>query len=161
MDAAAWRAHWADAEARYLAERDERYARIGGRDESVSRSAVAVAPIVLEPAVEVESDSCPVAATRRAHAAALGAGWSARITRAVAAVPKVGVLTTWALRARRHDERLWACWWGGSFNAAQHWSPRGIEVLGWRTVTKRRGVVDALEGLHLTRHWVGVDGRMS
>jgi len=29
LDAAAWLAHWADAEARYLAERDERYRRIG------------------------------------------------------------------------------------------------------------------------------------
>lgn len=139
-------------------ERDALWARVA---ESHSRSAVvaAGAPVVLEAAHEVEMDSCSVAACRRVYVAALGAGWAARITRALAAVPRTGLLETYAVRARRHDERLWACWWNGRFDAAQYWGPGGIEVLGWRTVAKRRGVLDAVEGIRLTRHVV--EGRVA
>jgi hypothetical protein len=150
MDAAGWLAHWADAEARYLAERDERYRALGGKIRAELQPPVRVAPtpVVLMPAVEVESDSCPVAAARRTLVAAVACGWSARITRAVAAVPRSGVVESYALRASRHgDERLWASWWGGGFNAAQYWTAgRNVEVLGWRTVKARRGVMDAIEG---------------
>lgn len=149
MDAQAWLARWADAEARYLAERDERYRRIGALRESDSGSRVAaVGPVILEPAVEIDPEGCPVAAVRRVVGAALAAGWSVRVTRALAAVPRSGLLESFAVRAGRHgDERLWATWWNGSFNAAQYWrSGCNVEVLGFRTVARRRGVVDVIEG---------------
>lgn len=152
MDAAAWLAHWADAEARYLAERDERYRRIGALRESDSGSKVAAAgPVVLESAHEVETESCPVAAVRRVVGAARGAGWTVRVTRALAAVPRSGLVESWAVRAGRHgDERLWVTWWGGSFNAAQYWRVGcNVEILGFRTVARRRGVMDAIEGRRL------------
>jgi len=150
LDAAAWLAHWADAEARYLAERDERYRRIGALRNPAPT--VVAGPVVLEPAHEVELDSCPVAAARRVAAAAGACGWAVRLTRAVAAVPRVGVLESWAVRcARGGDERLWACWWGGSFNAAQYWRAGcNVESLGFRTVARRRGVMDAIEGRRVT-----------
>lgn len=124
MNAAAWLARFADAERLYLAERDERHARIGAPP---AVKVVVGTPVVLEPVREVESDSrsgVPVGA-RRVVSAALAAGWQARVTRAVAAVGKVGLVTSYAVRARRHDERLWACWWqsgtgSASFNAAQY-----------------------------------------
>lgn len=154
MDAAAWLAHWADAEARYLAERDERYRALGVkiRAELHPAPAVVAGPVVLEPAHEVESDSCPVAACRRVAAAAGACGWTVRLTRAVAAVPRVGVLESWAVRcARGGDERLWTCWWGGAFNAAQYWrSGCNVESLVSRTVARRRGVMDAIEGRRVT-----------
>ena len=153
-DAAGWLKYWADAEARYLAERDERHRALGEkiRAELHPPVRIAPAPVVLVPAVEVESDSCSVAAARRACAAAVACGWSARITRAVAAVPRSGVVESYALRASRYGgERLWASWWGGGFNAAQYWAAgRNVEVLGWRTVKARRGVMDAIEGRRLS-----------
>jgi hypothetical protein len=144
------------AEWTWRRDRDARWAQIAAGAESHSRSGVVVGgPVVFEAAHEVEAEVCPVSACRRALAVALGAGWAARITRAVAAVPRTGLLETYALRARRHDERLWACWWNGSFNAAQYWGPGGVEVLGWRTVAKRRGVLDAIEGIRLSGNVMG------
>lgn len=208
MDAAAWRARFAvEAEVRYRAERDALWSRIQ-RDLASAIVAPTNRPVVLEPAREVESDSCSVAAARRALSVALGAGWAARLTRAVAAVPRSGVLESYALRARRHDERLWATWWGGAFNSAGYWSRGGFEVLGGERMSlappavvpvdamtvgqikalaiergiripskyakaaviehvkalglvaslpppRVRGVLDALEGIQLTRHLVG------
>ena len=173
-------AHWADAEARYLTERDERHRALGEkiRAELHPPVKVAPAPVVLVPAVEVESDSCPVSAARRALVAAVACGWSARITRAVAAVPRSGVVESYALRASRHgDERLWASWWGGGFNAAQYYRFGGqVEPLAATDMDTRvkyayaaaaratriplaigppkpiteRGVMDAIEGRRLT-----------
>jgi len=134
LDAAGWLAHWADAEARYLAERDERYRRIGAlRNLDSAGANPSSGPVVLEPAHEAELDLCPVAACRRVAAAAGACGWTVRLTRAVAAVPRVGVLESWAVRcARGSDERLWACWWNGAFNAAQYWrvGAPAVEILG-------------------------------
>lgn len=154
MDAAGWLAHWASVEARYLAERDERYARIAAKIKAELHPdpKVAPVPVVLVGAAEVESDSCHVAAARRVVGAARGAGWSVRVTRALAAVPRSGLVESWAVRCRRGggDERLWATWWGGSFSAAQYWRVGvNVEILGFRTVARRRGVVDAIEGRRL------------
>lgn len=213
MDAAGWLAHWADAEARYLAERDERYRALGEkiRAELHPPVRVAPAPVVLVPAVEVESDSCPVDAVRAAVGAACGAGWAVRVTFArafeVSARGKGAVVESFAVRCARHDERLWAAWWSGAFECGQYyrrgaggvemlggtrmaaWTPAAVSVdmmtvpqikelaaeVGIRIPSKynkaqivehvktlglsaapapppRRGVLDALEGLHLTRH---------
>ena len=163
--------------------------------------------VVLEPAREVTGD-VPAAACGRLLSAALAAGWDTRVTRALAAVPKVGLLESYAVRARRHDERLWACWWNGSFEAAQYFRAGGrVETLGAQRMAETvagpqpadgmsvaqiktlaaergikipskynkaqvidhvkahglvaappppavRGVLDAIEGLHLARHLV-------
>jgi hypothetical protein len=132
--------------------RDEFQRAVAERIAAEHASAVAVVgTIVLEPAIEVDVESCPVAAVRRALNVALSTGWAVRLTRALAAVPRTGLLTTYALRARRHDERLWVSWWNGSFNAAQYLGPGGgIESLGFRTTKTRRSVVDALNGIRLT-----------
>lgn len=205
-------AQFVAASDRYLADRAAMHARVGARitaelhPEFDSRSVVV--PVVLEPAADVLGD-VPVVACGRALTAALAAGWDARVTRAVAAVPRTGLLTTYALRARRHDERLWACWWNGAFEAAQYFRAGSqVEALGGQRMAAmvsaavpvegmslaqikslaaergikipskfkkdqvvahvraaglvfapapppRRGVLDALEGLHLARHLVG------
>lgn len=202
-------AHWMVpmdwAEWVWRRERDALWARIQNLDLVTSNPSSG--PVVLEAAREVEIDSCSVAACRRVYVAALGTGWTARITRALAAVPRTGLLETYAVRARRHDERLWACWWNGAFEAAAYWSPSGIETLAGERMSlvppavtpvdamtvpqikslavdrgikipskfkraqviehvkaagltcsipppQRRGVLDAVEGIRLTRHVV-------
>jgi len=181
MDAATWLAEFDRRGEVFRAEREEMHRVVGGkiRRELHPELVRAAGPVVLEAAHEVESDSCPVSACRRVYVAALGAGWAARITRALAAVPRTGLLETYAVRAARHDERLWACWWNGSFNAAQYWSPGGqVEILAATDADTRvkiayaaaaratriplaigppkpvtmRGVLDAVDGIRLTRH---------
>jgi hypothetical protein len=118
----------------FRAARDEFQRAVGEQlaieDSLTSTAAIPVVPIVLEPATEVDVESCPVAAVRRALNVALSTGWAVRLTRALAAVPRTGLLTTYALRARRHDERLWAAWWNGGFECAAYWGHAGIEILG-------------------------------
>ncbi len=157
MDAAAWLTEFAQREARLDAWRAAaalRHQLMGDRirrelhpEPQVRRTGWAAA-VVLEPGREIDSESvgCPAAAGRTA-AAALAAGWATRIVRSVAAVPRTGILEVITVRGARHDERFWAGWWNGKFECAQYWGPTaGIEVLGWRTVKARRGVMDALEG---------------
>ena len=140
--------------------------------------------------------------------AALAAGWSARIVASLAAVPRTGLLAVVTVRARRHDERLWAAWWNGSFDTGQYLRAGGqVEKLGAERMSlaplavtqveamtvsqiktlaaergikipskyakaavieyvkmqglaasmpppRVRGVLDAIEGLHLARHLV-------
>jgi len=150
-----WLAEIARRGDEFRAARDEFQRAVGEQlaieDSLTSTAAIPVVPVVLEPATEVAVESCPVAAARRALNVALSTGWAVRLTRALAAVPRTGLLTTYALRARRHDERLWVSWWNGSFNAAQYIGPGGgIESLGFRTTKVRRSVVDALNGIRLT-----------
>jgi hypothetical protein len=57
---------------------------------------------------------------RRLIAAALATGWRTKCIRTVAAVPNKGVVTAITVRCARHDERVWASWWNGSFDSGQY-----------------------------------------
>lgn len=161
MDAmAAWVEAFAAAGRAAMAAEIERIAtKIRGDDDvrSGARCAALVGgPVVLERGREIDAQSqaCPASA-RRVVAAAGGAGWQARTVRALAADPRKGLIESITVRARRHDERLWAAWWNGSFQHAWYLGAGGLEQLGMarvtgKRITKIRGVLDAIEGIQLT-----------
>jgi hypothetical protein len=209
MDAAAWLAWFAEREQAWIG------ASVAFRVGVAAKIEVERAPkdirkdwehaVVLDMKV-VDLDGEMPNAPHRVALAALAAGWSGRGVRAVAAVPGKGVVESWSVRAARHDERVWASWWNGAFDAGQYyrrgageamevlagdrmgqWNPgavlavesmtvpqiktlaaeRGIKIpskyakaaviehvkalgLASAAVPKpRRGVLDAIEGLHL------------
>jgi hypothetical protein len=101
----------------FLAARDAMHREVGERirRELAPSVRVAVRPIVIEGPEDVEVDEAgggrrvPAAATR-IRLAAVGVGWVPRVVRAVAAVPGKGIVESWSVRCRRHDERLVAVW---------------------------------------------------
>ncbi len=161
MDAAAWLARFAEVDDAWRTAAALRHRLMGER---IARELHPVAEshsrfggtVILEPGHEIDSESDGVpSSARSAGVSALALGWAVRHVRSVAAVPRKGVCTVVTLRARRHDERLWAAWWQigdnpARFDCAQYWRAGApIELLGWRTVKARRGVMDALEGRRL------------
>lgn len=146
-------------------------ALIAGETGGLAPREVSSAATVLEPGSDVEVDEPTLVATaRRMASLALSLGWSVRIVRSVAAVPKLGLVLVVTLRMKRHDERCWAAWWNGRFECAQYWSSeQAIESLAASSVAQRakteatvaakagraprpvlvRGLVDAIEGRRL------------
>jgi hypothetical protein len=158
MDVQEWLAEFARRDDAWRAERGEYHRAVGEkiRADLHPPAKVAPAPIVLEPGHEIDSsaDHLPSIASgaRRVEVAALAAGWSARVVASLAAIPRTGLLAVVTVRCARHDERLWAAWWSGSFDCAQYLGPASggrVERLGWRTVKARRGVLDAINGVRL------------
>ncbi len=188
MDAAAWLAEFAQREARldvWRAAAALRHQLMGDRIrrelhpivESHSRWD---ATVVLDKARELdcglsdneqESDSRIASSLRTAAGLALSVGWATRVVGSVAAVPGKGVVDCVTLRCRRHDERLWAAWWNGSYDCGWYVGPTGLEQLmasristrvklaasaaakrgdgsGPKIVTER-GLLDAIEGRRL------------
>ena len=66
------------------------------------------------------------------------------------------------VRARRHDERVWAGWVNGAFDTGMYLAGGApIERLGWARITgkrkvplKQRGVLDVIEGIRGPRQWI-------
>lgn len=175
MDAAEWLARFDDAATAWRAERDRLWTRVAAG--STEPAVAAVGPVIIEPGREVwlgDRDDEPAALVRLANAA-MGAGWSVRIVRAAAAVPRLGALETWSLRCARADERLIAVWWvndgKATFNLGVYQGPMatGVQRLGMETLATRarkiakaaaegrtipgplttRGVMDAINGVRL------------
>jgi hypothetical protein len=157
VSSAAWFAEIERRGAEFLVARAAMHREVGERirRELAPSGKVAVRPIVIEGPEDVEVDEAgggrrvPAAATR-IRLAAVGVGWVPRVVRAVAAVPGKGIVESWSVRCRRHDERLAAVWVGGAFDCAFYVRPDvGLERLGFRTTKTRRGVVDAINGVRL------------
>jgi hypothetical protein len=121
-------------------------------------------PVVLEAGREVDVDAdqdrVPSSALRLA-AGAGAAGWAVRVMASSAADPTRGLVNVVTVRARRHDERVWAAWWNGSFDVAWYVGPTGLERLGWARLggkrkipLKVRGVLDVIEGVRGPKQWV-------
>ena len=173
MDAAAWLAEFERREQVWYDERQALWDRLAAQRAVVP---VAVAgPVVLEGGHDVEADDGVVPdSARRVAAAASAAGWAVRIVASVAADPTSGIVTVVTVRARRHDERLWAAWNRGGFDVGWYVGPGGLERLGGQrltTLTKSamtrarkagveasvpqiRGVLDVIEGVRGPRQWV-------
>ena len=147
------------------------------RAESAPALRAPVRPVVLErdeldDLTDFDDDALDLpASVRRTWTAALSTGWAVRVVRALAAVPGKGLVESWSVRARRHDERLAAVWVSGGFDAGYYVRPDvGMEMLGWETLGGRaramakaategkkipaalrvRGVLDAINGVRLT-----------
>lgn len=135
MDAAAWRAEFARREAQYLFERAMRHAGIAAKIAAERAPVTAKAEIVLvvleaDHEVDADDDLVPSSARSAARAAAAVGWFPVELRAALAAVPGRGLIRTLSLRARRHDERFFAIWRGGSFDVAWYVGPGGLERLG-------------------------------
>lgn len=110
--------------------------------------------VVLESGRELDPHATgfsPVSARRLATSASMH-GWGVRAVSSLAADPRKGLIEVVTVRFARHDERGFAAWWNGRFDCAQYLR-RGqfVERLGMRRSTKVRTVLDAIEGIQLTR----------
>jgi hypothetical protein len=115
--------------------------------------ALAAHPVVLDARL-CDVDDAPASARRLAGAAS-AAGWRAKFVWALAADPRRGLVESVTVRLTRHDERCFAAWWNRSFQGAWYFSSSTApERLGWRTTVKIRSVLDAVEGIQLTRQVV-------
>lgn len=154
-DAAAWLAEFARRELAWRAARQAFWDELAAR--SAPPKVVVAAPVVLTPGREIEVESAPASA-RRVVSAALACGWATRLVRSVAADPGRGIVEVVTVRARRHDERLWAAWRNGAFDVSWYIGPSGLERVGWARLprTKRRGVLDVVEGVRGPAQWVDV-----
>jgi hypothetical protein len=176
MDAAAWLAEFARREQVWRDERQALWDRLGAEQRRVQDELSHVAmPVVLTPGHEIEVDDEAVPRSARAVAkAGIAAGWAVRVVASSAAVASVGVVSTVTVRARRHDERLWAAWNRDGFDTAWYVGPGGLERLGGQrlaTLAKSamtrankagvevkapevRGVLDVIEGVRGPKQWV-------
>lgn len=133
MDAAAWLAEFAEQQAQregqWRYERAMRWAEISAK--AAPPVVVEAKPIVLEAGhdVEVDDDVVPRSASAAARLG-IAAGWAVRVVASSAAVPSRGVVSVVTVRARRHDERLWAAWNSGGFDTGWYVGPGGLERVG-------------------------------
>jgi hypothetical protein len=155
VNAADWLAEFERRERAWFAARDARWAAIAAAHAPVAR-AVKAAPVVLAGGEDVVVP----AAAKRAAAAGEAAGWAVRVVGAVAAVPAKGLVSTVTVRLARHDERAWAGWLNGAFDAAWYVGPSGLERLGGRRMSAKatnvRGVLDVIEGIRGPRQWASL-----
>jgi hypothetical protein len=173
MDAAAWLHEFARREQVWRDERQAFWDRLGAERHREAR--VEAMPVVLTPGHEIDVDDEAVPRSARAVAkAGIAAGWAVRVVASVAADPGRGILSIVTVRARRHDERLWAAWNRGGFDTAWYVGPGGLERLGGQrlaTLAKSamtrankagvevkapevRGVPDVIEGVRGPKQWV-------
>lgn len=156
MDAAEWLAEFDQRGREYQAERAAYHGRVAAMI-AAERVGVVPMPVVLEPGHDVDDEMVSVpASARRVASAGRGAGWSTRMVASLAAEPKKGLAAVVTVRLRRHDERAWAAWSNGGFDVAWYVGPTGLERLGWARLprTKRRGVLDVVEGIRGPAQWV-------
>lgn len=156
MDAAAWLAEFARLQVQreqvWRAERGALWDRVGASQKHELHSSDVGKPVVLETR-EADEDDLPTSAQRFAARAA-ATGWATRMVASLAAVPTSGLVSVVTVRARRHDERLWAAWRNGSFDAAWYSGPTGLERLGMVKSKVRRRIVDVIEGVRGPKQWV-------
>lgn len=155
--AAAWLAEFDQRGAQFRAERAAYHEHVAAMidAERAGVAKVAPAPVVLTSGREIDVEDAPASA-RRVVAAANAAGWATRLVGSVAADPGRGIAEVVTVRVRRHDERLWAAWRNGAFDVAWYVGPSGLERVGWARLprTKRRGVLDVIEGVRGPAQWV-------
>lgn len=82
---------------------------------------------ILEPGRESDSYSGSVA---KSVQAATVNGWTVRVVVSLVAHPTKGIVSVETLRARRHDEAVFAAWWSGALDCAWYFGPTGTERLG-------------------------------
>ena len=131
MDAAEWLAQFDRIGEEYRAGRQAHWDRCAarGRPVVVARAA----PVVLEVGRDWADDEpvTPKAAAGMASLAKACGWWPVRVVVSVAADPGKGLLRVVTVRARRHDERVWAGWVNDAFDAGQYLiSGASIEQLG-------------------------------
>jgi hypothetical protein len=153
---AEWLAHFAGMDDAARARIAEIHRRIGEAIAAELYQPPIAVPLVVSPAVEVESDS---GSAGRVVAVARACGWWAKRMEASGVDPIKGAIDTVTVRCGRHNERVWASWWNGQFHGGWYWTSErpGFEPLGWARVggkrvkpLERRGVLDAIEGIRLS-----------